>query len=192
MTNAPVGKIPMEFIETPAPSNVETIAPAPADLPPSQPRSRLFTLGQEKPAYPLLFPSNESSNAYCIDCNNCGSSIPGEHYHCSICDDGDYDLCPACVNIGVTCPGEDHWLLKRLVQNGFIINSTTETIAPRRPKMETAIPKQPTDDSDEITEVKTEEKLEEKTEEPSATQRVSETTEVVDERTCNACFKGES
>ena len=74
------------------------------------------------------------SGVFCIDCNNCGSSIPNEHYHCSICDEGDFDLCMGCVDNNVTCGGEEHWLIKRTLQNGRVVSSVTETIAPKKPK----------------------------------------------------------
>lgn len=69
---------------------------------------------------------------YSVYCNNCNDSIPDVHYHCSICDDGDFDLCQSCVGRGVVCGSESHWLIKRFVQDGKVINSTTETIAPKR------------------------------------------------------------
>lgn len=78
-----------------------------------------------------LAPHQSPTGLFCIDCNYCGRSIPNEHYHCSTCDDGDYDLCLQCVDLGVLCPGEGHWLIKRLVKEGIVTNSTTETIAPR-------------------------------------------------------------
>ena len=78
-----------------------------------------------------LAPHQSPTSLFCIDCNHCGRSIPNQHYHCSTCDDGDYDLCLQCVDSGVSCPGEDHWLIKRLVKDGIVTNSTTETIAPR-------------------------------------------------------------
>ncbi|KAI9823153.1 MAG: hypothetical protein M1832_002596 [Thelocarpon impressellum] len=70
--------------------------------------------------------------SYSVYCNSCDVPIPHAHYHCSICDDGDFDLCQACVDAGVLCHGEDHWLIKRFVQDHKVINSTTETIAPRK------------------------------------------------------------
>jgi next to BRCA1 gene 1 protein len=72
------------------------------------------------------------SGAFCIDCNNCGKSIPDEHYHCGICDEGDFDLCSSCIAADVTCDGEGHWLIKRRIQNGLLVNSVTETIAPKK------------------------------------------------------------
>lgn len=73
-----------------------------------------------------------SAGSFSIDCNYCSKSIPNEHYHCSICEQGDFDLCPACVDAGVTCDGEDHWLIKRFIRNGTVIPSVTETCAPRK------------------------------------------------------------
>lgn len=72
------------------------------------------------------------SGSFCIDCNKCGKSIPNEHYHCSICDAGDFDLCQGCVDGGVTCDGDEHWLIKRSIRGGVVIPSITETIAPRK------------------------------------------------------------
>lgn len=73
-----------------------------------------------------------SPENFCIDCNNCGGSIPDEHYHCGACDDGDYDLCLACIDGGVTCYEKTHWLIKRRIQNGCLTTSVTETIAPKK------------------------------------------------------------
>ena len=72
------------------------------------------------------------SVAFCIDCNNCGKSIPDEHYHCRICDEGDFDLCSSCIAADVACDGEGHWLIKRRIQNGLLVSSVTETIAPKK------------------------------------------------------------
>jgi next to BRCA1 gene 1 protein len=163
----------------------------------SQPQGSLsMSMREEKQrAYPLRFSnSNHPSSVFCIDCNNCGGSIPGEHYHCSICDEGDYDLCPACVDAGVSCSGEDHWLLKRLVQNGVIINSTTETIAPRRLRYSQPAAL-PTDNTPPAEEPQTEEKetVVESTENVAEEQEQEKAQEkpAVNERTCNACFRGE-
>lgn len=68
---------------------------------------------------------------FSVFCNNCQASIPDVHYHCSTCDDGDFDLCQACVDNGVVCGSEEHWMIKRFVKNGKVINSTTERIAPK-------------------------------------------------------------
>jgi next-to-BRCA1 protein 1 len=68
---------------------------------------------------------------FSVYCNNCDGAILDEHYHCSTCDDGDFDLCPSCVEDGVSCNDGEHWMIKRFVKNGKVINSTTETIAPK-------------------------------------------------------------
>ena len=109
------------------------------------------------------------SGAFCIDCNHCGKSIPNEHYHCSICDAGDFDLCQSCVDRGVTCDGDEHWLIKRSIKGGMVIPSVTETIAPKK-----AINK------------------------PATTQAMKESVpvneyedEAVAERTCNSCIRGQ-
>jgi next-to-BRCA1 protein 1 len=69
--------------------------------------------------------------AFAVCCNSCEQNIPDAHYHCSTCDDGDFDLCQSCVDRGITCYSDDHWLIKRIMNNGQIVNSTTETIAPK-------------------------------------------------------------
>lgn len=92
-----------------------------------------------------------------------------EHFHCSICDHGDYDLCPRCVQLGVHCPGSGHWMVKRFVKNGSVVNSTTERIGPKS--------KAPTEP--EIPGAFTEEK-----QPPAYTDEPT--------RTCNCCVKGES
>jgi next to BRCA1 gene 1 protein len=68
---------------------------------------------------------------FAVCCNSCEKTIPDSHYHCSTCDDGDFDLCQECVDHGITCYGAEHWLIKRVVKNGQIIKSTTETLAPK-------------------------------------------------------------
>lgn len=78
----------------------------------------------DKPAIPC--------NNFTICCNNCEKAIPDAHWHCGICDGGDFDLCTTCVDQGSLCETEDHWLIKRFVKDGKVINSTTETIAPKK------------------------------------------------------------
>ncbi|KAL4882361.1 hypothetical protein BJY04DRAFT_206955 [Aspergillus karnatakaensis] len=89
---------------------------------------REFVLGPDNPITPVLSHTSVAG-VFCIDCNHCGRAIPNEHYHCNTCSDGDYDLCPECIDSGVNCLGEDHWLVRRFVQDGIITNSTTKTLA---------------------------------------------------------------
>ncbi|KAL0261897.1 hypothetical protein SLS55_003330 [Diplodia seriata] len=69
--------------------------------------------------------------SWSVYCNVCDKPMSNEHYHCSICDEGDYDLCDNCVASGHHCPGEGHWLIKRFIKNGKVTNSTTERVAPK-------------------------------------------------------------
>ncbi|KAM0333417.1 hypothetical protein ACHAQA_002078 [Verticillium albo-atrum] len=76
---------------------------------------------------------------FAVCCNSCDKTIPDSHYHCSTCDDGDFDLCQSCVDQGITCYSDGHWLIKRVLQDGQIVTSTTETIAPK-PKKKQPVP----------------------------------------------------
>ncbi len=71
-------------------------------------------------------------SSFTICCNHCDAAIPNAHWHCSSCDEGDFDLCTDCVSKGVLCDSEDHWLIKRFVKNGKVTNSTTERIEPKK------------------------------------------------------------
>ena len=69
---------------------------------------------------------------FTICCNKCDKAIPDAHWHCGICDRGDFDLCGDCVEKGNMCEDEDHCLIKRFVKDGKVIASTTETIARKK------------------------------------------------------------
>ncbi|VUC34817.1 unnamed protein product [Clonostachys rosea] len=47
-------------------------------------------------------------------CDACTLSIPLGHgcYHCRICSDGDFDICPDCYEYGVRCLGLNHQMIK--------------------------------------------------------------------------------
>jgi next-to-BRCA1 protein 1 len=132
---------------------------------------RDFTL-PARPKQPSLI-DTLFSPSFAIDCNNCNMAIANEHYHCSICDAGDFDLCQACVDSGITCDGKDHWLIKRFQRGGSIIPSVTETIAPKAKKTE---------------ELKVESAEEEQVKEEKA--EVLKAGKYQGDRTCNACING--
>ncbi|KFA47302.1 hypothetical protein S40293_08296 [Stachybotrys chartarum IBT 40293] len=69
---------------------------------------------------------------FAVCCNNCEAPMPDAHYHCSICDDGDFDLCISCVDSGESCYSNEHWLIKRSISDGHIVTSTTEKVAPKQ------------------------------------------------------------
>ena len=127
----------------------------------------------------LLRSAPEKSEAspctnFTICCNNCEEAIPDSHWHCSICDMGDFDLCGECVDKGHLCDQDDHWLIKRFVKDGKVIPSTTETIGPKKAA-----------------------KLEEEEEQvPGAfdsDSKCEETRESLDlSRTCNSCVGGKT
>lgn len=117
---------------------------------------------------------------FTICCNHCDDAIPNTHWHCSICDDGDFDLCAKCVENGVLCDAAGHWLIKRFLDRGKVINSTTETIAPKKG----------TKSEPENSPAKKDTNIESEKEIPGAF--TSENKETVEEytdngRTCNSC-----
>jgi next-to-BRCA1 protein 1 len=111
-------------------------------------------------------PKPSVCTSWVVYCNNCNHPMEDEHFHCSVCDGGDYDLCPACVDTGIHCPGSGHWMVKRFVKNGCVVNSTTQRIPP----------KVKADEAQEIPGAFTDEKQ-------------SVTYEEEPTRTCNCCVK---
>ena len=110
----------------------------------------------------------KTCTSFTICCNNCDLAIPDAHWHCSICDEGDFDLCEACVNQGFACDNDQHWLIKRTVEKGKVVNSTTETLPP-----------------------KTFAKVDVEKEVPGAFSKTeSEQDNVASSRTCNSCVQG--
>jgi next-to-BRCA1 protein 1 len=122
---------------------------------------------------PKIEPAVPSTCGWSVYCNICDKPMVNEHYHCNICDDGDYDLCQTCVDAGHHCPGDGHWLIKRLVKNGQVINSTTETVSP---KLKLNEPSEMPGAFTEEKKMDNEEVEEEQTDNPT--------------RTCNACVNG--
>lgn len=80
----------------------------------------------------LSLPFSAPGASFTICCNSCDAPIPNTHYHCSKCDDGDFDLCETCYDNSIRCNGDDHWLVKRDVKDGKVTSSSTETIAPKK------------------------------------------------------------
>ncbi|KAI1140363.1 hypothetical protein F5Y05DRAFT_315119 [Hypoxylon sp. FL0543] len=86
--------------------------------------------GEEAQRDDILAVPNFPKRPFTVCCNSCDRSVPDAHFHCSTCDDGDFDLCQDCVNQGITCYGEGHWLIKRTIKDGQINYSTTH-VAPK-------------------------------------------------------------
>ncbi|KAK9782576.1 hypothetical protein SCAR479_00919 [Seiridium cardinale] len=74
--------------------------------------------------------SSRFRRPFTVCCNSCDRAVPNAHFHCSTCDDGDFDLCQDCVNQGISCYNDQHWLIKRTIQDGQITYSTTH-VAPK-------------------------------------------------------------
>lgn len=83
---------------------------------------------------PAVTPIAPAQGQWSVYCNNCDAAMYDAHYHCSICDGGDYDLCEPCISNGTLCPGEGHWLIKRSIQDGKVVTSTTERIGRKAEK----------------------------------------------------------
>ena len=91
-----------------------------------------MSLKDQKGMLPSIAQLAPPGTSFTICCNNCNVAIPNAHYHCSKCDDGDYDLCEACYDTQVRCNGDDHWLVKRYVKDGKVTSSSTETVTPKK------------------------------------------------------------
>jgi next-to-BRCA1 protein 1 len=133
--------------ETSQPKKVDSKAEAPVSPPSNTSQSKSVRIRMPKPGSPrgidsapntvdnfagLAFrPKEVVQGPWVVYCNNCDVAMENEHFHCSICENGDYDLCLNCVGDGVHCPGSNHWLLKRFVKDGQVENSSTERIAPK-------------------------------------------------------------
>jgi hypothetical protein len=58
-----------------------------------------------------------------VFCNICLSSIPDTdiHYHCRICDGGDFDICRECIASEHLCLDHSHKLVKRLINDSTLM-----------------------------------------------------------------------
>lgn len=100
-------------------------------LPSSKDMANPTKAAQVKPPAGLV---DDQSSTWVICCNSCDQAMTGVHFHCSICDAGDFDLCETCIAKGQMCDGKEHWLVKRDIHNGQVISSTTERLPPRSTK----------------------------------------------------------
>ena len=137
--------------------------------------AELASIGRDQPT--LLRSADQEfpvpGTNFTICCNNCDGAIPDAHWHCSICYDGDFDLCAPCVEKGVLCDAADHWLIKRFVRDGKVINSTTETIAPTK-----------------ATKVESEKEVPGAFASENKQEQFHES--IVESRTCNSCVQGKA
>ncbi|KAH6655733.1 hypothetical protein BKA67DRAFT_516366 [Truncatella angustata] len=97
----------------------------------SEEQAQVPTTTSEQPVIPEC-PALASRlrRPFTVCCNSCDRAVPDAHFHCSACDDGDFDLCQDCVNQGISCYNDQHWLIKRTIADGQITYSTTH-VAPK-------------------------------------------------------------
>ena len=57
-------------------------------------------------------------------CDECGVLARDLHYHCNVCFNGDFDLCPQCIQQGVHCFDPKHHMVRRILENGrFVLDA---------------------------------------------------------------------
>ncbi|KAE8447215.1 hypothetical protein EG329_011046 [Mollisiaceae sp. DMI_Dod_QoI] len=63
-----------------------------------------------------------------ICCDKCGDAINGNFNHCTICNDGYFDLCLRCVDSGYHCHTPEHWMVALRFKNGTLSGRETEIV----------------------------------------------------------------
>lgn len=71
-------------------------------------------------------------SSFMVYCNACDRPIVDPYYHCNVCDDGDFDLCCYCVNVGRRRGCHDHTLEMRVVHGGQVVTLPAERLVPRK------------------------------------------------------------
>lgn len=54
-------------------------------------------------------------------CDECGALTRENHFHCNVCREGDFDVCPGCYARGIRCYGSGHLLTHRTLRNRRLI-----------------------------------------------------------------------
>lgn len=127
---------------------------------------------------------------FTVCCNSCDKAVPNAHYHCSSCDDGDFDLCVDCVDRGITCYDDGHWLIKRTIENGLLTYSTTQVV-PRSSRSPTNSEKMPDAEPKPLQEpcmAACERSLKSPLAPPAA-EKVVRCWDTIFARTCNSCVQ---
>ncbi|PMD19716.1 ribonuclease H-like protein [Hyaloscypha hepaticicola] len=64
-----------------------------------------------------------------ITCDRCSRRFTnGVYFHCTGCNDGNYDICPDCARTGIYCRDDSHSWVKQVIENG--LRSSDVTISP--------------------------------------------------------------
>lgn len=117
-----------DAVKTHISSSTPSLAEAPASIPSPPP-----TKPDTTPVCPATLPRFLTFALYC---NGCKGDIVGEHSHCETCDNGDFDLCNSCVEKGIHCKDERHWMIKRVFKDGQISSSSTMSYTAPSPRTE--------------------------------------------------------
>ena len=57
-----------------------------------------------------------------VRCDECGTNDMDPHFHCTVCQEANFDLCQDCVGQGIHCWEPSHDLLKRVFKDGSFIH----------------------------------------------------------------------
>lgn len=76
-----------------------------------------------------------SSPGFAVYCNSCTNNVKGTYYHCSICQEGDFDVCKICIQNNIHCQDTSHWLSKRELVGGKVTVSDTDFIRKTSPRI---------------------------------------------------------
>ena len=58
-----------------------------------------------------------------VYCDECGDLTTENHFHCNVCEEGDFDICPGCYARGIRCYGSGH-LVHRIFRNRRFIDAS--------------------------------------------------------------------
>ncbi|KIV87196.1 hypothetical protein PV11_02758 [Exophiala sideris] len=60
--------------------------------------------------------------SFSVNCDECGMLCTDLHYHCSICNLADFDICSQCFLQGIRCFDHKHDMIQRVSRNGRILH----------------------------------------------------------------------
>jgi hypothetical protein len=106
----------------------DTRSPNPKDRPPAKNLVAPFPSNDdESQQFAILTELMEAyvslPTAFCFFCSECGTLTTDLHYHCYICDAGDFDLCTACfVEQRICCWIPQHRMVTRIIKDGDLVD----------------------------------------------------------------------
>lgn len=73
---------------------------------------------------PIILPSSH------VQCDRCGKVIPNTYYHCSKCDNANFDMCSSCADLGISCYGITHSMTLQTNTNDYLITAALSDASP--------------------------------------------------------------